>query len=52
MSMNDGDDRELARLLADPSLWLEPGPAVEDSVLDAIRRSSSKGGAWIDVESV
>ena len=43
MSMNDDDDRELARLLADPSLWLDPDPAVERAVLDAIaaeRRSA------------
>jgi hypothetical protein len=37
MSMSDDDDRELARLLADPSLWLDPGPSVEASVVDAIR---------------
>ena len=37
MSMNDGDDSQLSRLLADPSLWLEPDPAVEDRVLGAIR---------------
>lgn len=37
MSMDDDVDQELALLLADPSLWLEPGPVVEADVLDAIR---------------
>ena len=37
MSMDDDEQRDLALLLADPSLWLEPGPAVEADVLDAIR---------------
>lgn len=36
MSMDGDEDRELAQLLADPSLWLEPGPAVEAGVLAAI----------------
>jgi hypothetical protein len=38
MSMSDDDeDRELARLLADPSLWLDPDPANEARVLDMIQ---------------
>lgn len=35
MSMTD-DDGELARLLADPSLWLEPSPELEAQVLGAV----------------
>jgi Anti-sigma-K factor rskA len=37
MSMDNDEERELALLLADPSLWLEPGPDVEAGVIEAIR---------------
>jgi hypothetical protein len=37
MSMTDGDDRDLARLLADPSMWFDPDPTLEDRIIGLIR---------------
>ena len=37
MSMTDDGDHDLAPLLADPSLWLEPSPSGQDAVLALIR---------------
>jgi predicted dehydrogenase len=46
-------DRVLGRPVADdPVAATFVDGAVVQAVLDAIRRSSAKGGAWIDVESV
>jgi Anti-sigma-K factor rskA len=46
MSMTDDDDH-LARLLADPSLWLEPDSTIEMHVLDAVRAERPAGQATV-----
>jgi Anti-sigma-K factor rskA len=44
---DDHDDRQLARLLADPSLWLEPDPSLDDRVLAVIRAERESGSLQV-----